>query len=462
MIRTRFAPSPTGFLHVGGARTALFSYLAAHKSQGKFVLRIEDTDLERSTPESVDAIIQGMHWLGLNYDEGPFYQTKRFERYHAIADQLLAAGKAYRCICSKERLEALRAEQMASGEKPRYDGHCRNNTDIPPTVPHVVRFKNPESGTVSWDDQVKGTISFQNRELDDLIILRSDTSPTYNFTVVVDDYDMDISLVVRGDDHVNNTPRQINILKALDKPLPQYAHVSMILGPDGKRLSKRHGAESVMQYRDEGFLPHALLNYLLRLGFSYGDKEIFSHEEMLKLFDISKVSASPAIFDLDKLKWLNQHYMKTLAMNEIMPHLYPQFETLTLTLEHGPSLAKVYPLLCERAQTLKDVALTARYFYTEDYPKDEKAFAKHITDTTRPALMALHEKFSTLKDFTAANIHEQIQAVSTELDLPMGKVGMPLRVALTGGGQSPSIDITAELIGQSRCLARIAGALNDN
>ncbi len=459
MIRTRFAPSPTGFLHVGGARTALFSYLVARQNQGHFILRIEDTDRERSTPESVDAILQGMKWLDLEYDEGPFYQTHRFDRYREVARQLLHEHKAYLCDCSKERLDQIRAEQMEKGEKPRYDGHCRSRTDINPQLPHVVRFKNPESGNITWKDLVKGEITFSNNELDDLIIIRSDSAPTYNFTVVVDDYDMDITHVVRGDDHVNNTPRQINILKALGKPLPQYAHVPMILGPDGKRLSKRHGAESVMQYRDEGYLPQALLNYLFRLGFAFGDQEVFKREEMIKCFKLDNVSGSPAIFDTQKLNWLNQQYMKTLPLDDIIPHLYPQFTALGLNLEHGPSLKAVYPLLCERAQTLKELAKSAIYFYSDDYTKDEAAFTKHITDETRPALVLLRTKLAAITDFKAETIHATLEATAEELNLGMGKVGMPLRVALTGGGQSPSIDITAELIGKERCLKRIAEVL---
>lgn len=459
MVRTRFAPSPTGFLHVGGARTALYSYLVARQSQGQFILRIEDTDLERSTPESVQAILEGMTWLKLDYDEGPFYQTKRFDRYRAIANQLLEEGKAYRCDCSKERLDALRESQMAKNEKPRYDGHCRNRTDITADQPHVIRFKNPETGVVSWNDLVKGEITFSNTELDDLIIVRSDASPTYNFTVVVDDFDMDITHVIRGDDHVNNTPRQINILKALGKPLPQYAHVPMILGPDGKRLSKRHGAESVMQYANEGYLPQALLNYLFRLGFAFGDQEIFSRDEMISSFKLENVSGSPAIFDTQKLNWLNQQYMKSLPFAEILPSLQQQFAALDLNLKDGPDIEKVYPLLSERAQTLKELALSARYFYSDDYPKDEAAFTKHITDETRPALALLKTQFAQMNAFNAHEIHEAIKAVSTELNLPMGKVGMPLRVALTGSGQSPSIDITAELIGKERCLARIGALL---
>lgn len=460
MIRTRFAPSPTGFMHVGGARTALYSSLVARQNQGHFILRIEDTDKARSTPASVQAILDGMAWIGLNYDEGPFYQTERFPRYFAVAEQLLNAGKAYRCTCTKERLEALRAEQMAAGQKPRYDGHCRNLNGIDPATPHVIRFKNPETGVVSWHDLVKGEIRFANTELDDLIIIRSDQFPTYNFTVVVDDYDMDITHVIRGDDHVNNTPRQINILLALGKPLPLYAHVPMILGEDGKRLSKRHGAESVTDYRDEGFLPIALLNYLFRLGFAHGDQEIFSEAEMVQHFKLERVSGSPAIFSMDKLRWLNQHYMRTLPFAEIQPLLLAQMQTLNLNPNAGPPLEKVYPLLSERAQTLKELALNAQYFYSDAYPQDAKAVAKNITPETRPALSLLQQKFAALTDFTADSIQRALQDTATELALPMGKIGMPLRVALTGGTQSPSIDVTAELIGQARCLARITGALS--
>lgn len=461
MIRTRFAPSPTGFLHVGGARTALYSYLVARQNKGHFILRIEDTDLERSTPESVQAILEGMNWLKLDYDEGPFYQTKRFDRYREVAAELLKKDLAYCCNCSKERLEEVRNKQMALSEKPRYDGHCRNKTknEVNPLAPHVVRFKNPESGSVSWNDLVKGEITFSNTELDDLIIIRTDGAPTYNFTVVVDDFDMDITHVIRGDDHVNNTPRQINILKALGKPLPHYAHVPMILGNDGKRLSKRHGAETVMQYNEEGYLPQALLNYLFRLGFAHGDQEVFTRDEMIQCFKLENVSRSPAIFNTEKLNWLNQQYMKSLPFSEIIPYLYPQFDLLGVTLENGPDIAEVYPLLSERSQTLKQLAQAALYFYTENYRKDEAAFAKHITDETRPALLRLKEKFAALTSFKAESIHDAIQQTSNELNLPMGKVGMPLRVALTGGGQSPSIDITAELIGKTKCIARLAGVL---
>ncbi len=459
MIRTRFAPSPTGFLHVGGARTALYSYLVARQNQGQFILRIEDTDQERSTPESVDAILTGMAWLGLDYDEGPFYQTQRTPRYQAVAEQLLQTGQAYRCDCSSARLETLRAEQMREGKKPRYDGHCSKRSDIDPTKPYVIRFKNPETGKVTWQDLVKGQISFANSELDDLIIARSNGSPTYNFTVVVDDYDMDITHVIRGDDHINNTPRQINILKALGKPLPQYAHVPMILGDDGKRLSKRHGAESVMQYCDEGYLPQALLNYLFRLGFAHGDQEIFSRQEMIDTFKLERVNGSAAIFSTAKLNWLNQHYMRSLAFDAIKPYLMQQFKALELDLTAGPSLETLYPLLSERAHTLKAVAENARYFYSDEYPQDAAAIAKHITSETRPALALLQTEFAKMPDFKASSIHSAIEVVSNELALPMAKVAMPLRVALTGGGQSPPIDITAELIGKERSLARLRGVL---
>src|SRR5512143_3034880 len=310
-IRTRFAPSPTGYLHIGGARTALFSWLYARRHGGTFILRIEDTDLERSTAESVNVILEGMTWLGLEYDEGPFFQTHRFDRYKEVIKQLLDDGKAYKCYCTKDELEAMREEQMANKQKPRYDGRCRHRTEPREGHEYVVRFRNPEEGQTIVDDRVRGRVVFSNSELDDLIIARSDGSPTYNFVVVVDDMDMKITHVIRGDDHLNNTPRQINILKALGYEPPRYAHVPMILGSDGARLSKRHGAVSVMQYRDDGFLPEALLNYLVRLGWSNGDQEIFSIDEMIRLFDVSNVHTSAAAFNPEKLLWLNQHYLKT-------------------------------------------------------------------------------------------------------------------------------------------------------
>ncbi len=458
-IRTRFAPSPTGYLHVGGARTALYSYLVARQAQGQFILRVEDTDLERSTPEAIQAILEGMTWLGLDYDEGPFYQTKRFPQYLATAKRLIDEGQAYYCDCSKERLDALRTTQQEKGEKPRYDRHCIHRTDIDLTKPHVIRFKNPEDGHVTWNDLVKGEISFANTELDDLIIVRSDGAPTYNFTVVVDDYDMKITHVVRGDDHVNNTPRQINILKALGATLPQYAHLPMILGEDGKKLSKRHGAVSVMQYYEEGYLPEALLNYLFRLGFAHGDQEIFSREEMTNTFRLEKVSASAAAFNLSKLNWLNQHYLKTLPFAKIEPSLRFQFQLAGLDPSTGPALPQLVLLMAERTQTLKELVEASHYFYSEDYPRDVAAIAKHLTAETHPALKLLANTFKTMPVFDKDNIHAVMQAVATELGLGMGKVAMPLRVALTGGTQSPSIDATAALLGREKVLSRLAKIL---
>ena len=356
-IKTRFAPSPTGYLHVGGARTALYSWLFARNHGGEFVLRIEDTDLERSTPEAIEAIMDGMNWLSLEWDEGPYYQTKRFDRYNAVIDQMLEEGTAYKCYCSKERLEALREEQMAKGEKPRYDGRCRHSHEHhADDEPCVVRFANPQEGSVVFDDQIRGPIEFSNQELDDLIIRRTDGSPTYNFCVVVDDWDMEITHVIRGEDHINNTPRQINILKALKAPVPVYAHVSMINGDDGKKLSKRHGAVSVMQYRDDGYLPEALLNYLVRLGWSHGDQEIFTREEMIKYFTLNAVSKSASAFNTDKLLWLNHHYINALPPEYVATHLQWHIEQENIDTRNGPQLADLVKLLGERCKTLKEMA----------------------------------------------------------------------------------------------------------
>ena len=369
-IKTRFAPSPTGYLHVGGARTALYSWLFARNHGGEFVLRIEDTDLERSTPEAIEAIMDGMNWLNLEWDEGPYYQTKRFDRYNAVIDQMLEEGTAYKCYCSKERLEALREEQMAKGEKPRYDGRCRHSHEHhADDEPCVVRFANPQEGSVVFDDQIRGPIEFSNQELDDLIIRRTDGSPTYNFCVVVDDWDMEITHVIRGEDHINNTPRQINILKALKAPVPVYAHVSMINGDDGKKLSKRHGAVSVMQYRDDGYLPEALLNYLVRLGWSHGDQEIFTREEMIKYFTLNAVSKSASAFNTDKLLWLNHHYINALPPEYVATHLQWHIEQENIDTRNGPQLADLVKLLGERCKTLKEMAQSCRYFY-EDFAAD--------------------------------------------------------------------------------------------
>jgi glutamyl-tRNA synthetase len=458
-VRTRFAPSPTGFLHVGGARTALFAWLYARRHGGSFILRIEDTDLERSTPESVQAILDGMSWLGLDYDEGPFYQTHRFDRYREVLDQLLTEGKAYRCTCSKDRLEALREAQLASKEKPRYDGHCRDlHLGVTADVPFVVRFRNPTEGSVVVDDRVRGRIEFQNSELDDLILARSDGSPTYNFCVVVDDYDMQITHVIRGDDHVNNTPRQMNILAAMGAQPPEYAHVPMILGDDGKRLSKRHGAVSVLQYRDDGYLPEALLNYLVRLGWSHGDQEIFSRAEMIECFDIAALNNSAASFNTSKLVWLNQHYLKTTDPAEVARHLAWHLAQQGIATEAGPALEPLVIAQRERVKTLAEMAQNCRYFFQEpEY--DAALVAKHITAESRTPLIDLSVRLAALTEWRAEALHAAINAVAEAHGLKLGKLAQPLRVALTGGSVSPPIDRTLELLGRDRTLARLAAHL---
>lgn len=460
-IKTRFAPSPTGYLHVGGARTALYSWLFARHNKGEFVLRIEDTDLERSTPEAIEAIMDGMNWLNLEWDEGPYFQTKRFDRYNAVIDEMLVAGTAYKCYCSKERLDALREEQMANGEKPRYDGRCRHDhSEHAADEPCVVRFANPQEGSVIFDDQIRGPIEFSNQELDDLIIRRTDGSPTYNFCVVVDDWDMEITHVVRGEDHINNTPRQINILKALNAPVPVYAHVSMINGDDGKKLSKRHGAVSVMQYRDDGYLPEALLNYLVRLGWAHGDQEIFSREEMIELFSLSSVSKSASAFNTDKLLWLNHHYINTMQPEYVATYLQWHIEQANIDTRTGPELADLVKLLGERCKTLKEIAESCRYFYEEFDEFDADAAKKHLRPVARQPLEVVRDKLAALTEWTAENVHHAIQATADELEVGMGKVGMPLRVAVTGTGQSPALDVTVHAIGKSRSVARINKALD--
>ena len=456
---TRFAPSPTGYLHVGGARTALFSWLYARKKGGKFILRIEDTDLERSTQESVDAILEGMDWLGLDYDEGPYYQTKRFDLYKEVVAQLLAEGKAYKCFCTVEEVDAMREAQMAAGEKPRYNGMWRDRTDHPTDKPFVIRFKNPQSGTVIIDDLIKGKIEIANAELDDLIIARSDGTPTYNLTVVVDDWKMGITHVIRGDDHVNNTPRQMNILAALGAEIPKYAHVPMILGDDGKRLSKRHGAVGVMQYRDNGFLPQALLNYLVRLGWSHGDQEIFSKDELIELFDLSACNRAPSAFNTDKLIWLNQHYIKTLPANEVAEHLQWHLAEQKLDISNGPELAAVVSAQAERVKTLKELVEVSRYFYEDFAEFDADAAKKHLRPVALEPLQAVAANLQALDSWTQADIHQVINATAEQLGVGMGKIGMPLRVAATGGGNSPALDITLALIGKERTVQRLAKAI---
>lgn len=459
-VRTRFAPSPTGYLHVGGARTALYSWLYAEHNNGEFVLRIEDTDLERSTPEATAAIIEGMEWLNLPWEHGPYYQTKRFDRYNQVIDEMIEQGLAYRCYCTKEHLEELRHTQEQNKEKPRYDRHCLHDHNHSPDEPHVVRFKNPTEGSVVFDDAVRGRIEISNSELDDLIIRRTDGSPTYNFCVVVDDWDMGITHVVRGEDHINNTPRQINILKAIGAPIPTYAHVSMINGDDGQKLSKRHGAVSVMQYRDDGYLPEALINYLVRLGWGHGDQEIFSREEMINYFELDHVSKSASAFNTEKLQWLNQHYIRELPPEYVAKHLEWHYKDQGIDTSNGPALTDIVSMLAERCKTLKEMARSSRYFFEEFETFDEAAAKKHFKGNAAEALTKVKEKLTALSSWDLHSTHEAIEQTAAELEVGMGKVGMPLRVAVTGSGQSPSMDVTLVGIGRDRVLARIQRAID--
>ncbi len=456
-VITRFAPSPTGYLHVGGARTALYCWLYARKMQGKFILRIEDTDVERSTQESVQAILDAMDWLDLRYDAGPYYQTKRFDRYREVIDQLLKEGKAYRCYCSKERLEKLRTEQMEKKEKPRYDGFCREQSDAQEGT-YVIRFRNPKEGVVEFDDLIRGKLTFANDELDDLIIARTDGTPTYNFTVVVDDWDMQITHVIRGDDHINNTPRQINILRALGATPPLYAHVPMILGSDGKRLSKRHGAVSVMQYREDGFLPEALLNYLVRLGWSHGDQEVFSRDEMIKLFEIHDINKAPAAFNPEKLLWLNQHYIKTSDSEHVAKELAWHMQQLNIDFSQGPVLTEIIKAQCERAKTLREMAEKSRYFY-QDVQYNQEAISKNVTADIIPALTAIQDGLAKLSAWDKESIHQLVAQVVEHMGLKLGKVAQPIRIAVTGDTISPPIDVTLVLLGREKTLLRLENFL---
>ncbi len=458
-VVTRFAPSPTGYLHVGGARTALYSWLFAKSQGGQFVLRIEDTDIERSTDDAKQAILDGMTWLGLTHDVGPIYQTDRFDRYKALVQQLLDEGKAYKCFMSVAELDSIREAQEAAGEKPRYPGTWRDRTDHPVAAPYVVRFKNPLEGEVVINDHIRGDITISNTELDDLIIMRTDGAPTYNFCVVVDDWDMGITHVVRGEDHINNTPRQINILHALGAPIPEYAHVSMILGDDGKKLSKRHGAVSVMQYRDEGYLPQALLNYLVRLGWSHGDQEVFSVDEMIEHFSLSNISKSASAFNTEKLVWLNQHYMKTLPVQEVTDPLAWHFAQMQINTDQGPALADIVSIQADRVKTLKEMAEISTYFYQDFAEFDANAAKKHLRPVAKEALLLVKDNLLALNEWSSDAIQAAINATAETLAVGMGKVGMPLRVAATGSGNSPSLDVTLVLLEQHVIGERIDKAL---
>ncbi len=460
MVVTRFAPSPTGDLHVGSARTALYCWLYARKMGGKFILRIEDTDRERSTDAAVDIILEGMRWLGLDWDEGPIYQTQRFDRYQELVDKLLVEGKAYRCYCSKERLTQLRDDQMAAKQKPRYDGHCRDQKGDDSSKPHVIRFKNPQEGSVVFEDTVMGRIEVGNQELDDLIIVRTDGAPTYNFTVVVDDSDMGITHVMRGTDHINNTPRQINLLHALGSPIPVYGHMPMLLGEDGKKLSKRHGAASVLEDRDRGLLPQALINYLVRLGWSHGDQEIFSIEELIEKFDIHDVNRAPSAYNPQKLLWLNQHYLKTLPVDRVALDLCKHYSDAGLDLSQGPSLDRVIPIYAQRCHTLVEMVESTKYLYEDFSEYDETAKKKLFNQKSLEPMTHVYNQLVALKDWTKENINDIIRSISEELGLGLGKIMQPMRLAVTGGTVSPSLDDTLELLGKDKTIARLEKAVS--
>jgi glutamyl-tRNA synthetase len=457
-IVTRFAPSPTGLLHVGGVRTALYSWLHARRYGGKFILRVEDTDRERSTEEAVNVILQGMHWLGLDADEGPFYQSHRFDRYREVLEQMVATGGAYRCYCTKAELDAMRAEQIARKEKPRYNGRCRNGREPQPGIEPVIRFRNPADGAVVVEDLVHGSVTFQNVELDDLIIARSDGTPTYNFCVVVDDMDMGVTHVIRGDDHLNNTPRQMNMLAALGAKPPVYAHVPMILGPDGTKLSKRHGAVSVLQFEEEGFLPDALLNYLVRLGWAHGDQEVFTREEMVAAFDIHAVNKSASAFNNEKLLWLNQQHIMRSTPAQLVPHLLYQLRRLGIDSEDGVLLEGVIAAQQERSKTMKEMAANSRFFFVDAIEVDARSAAKHLTAESGAALSTVMDRLAVLPQWNAPAIHTVLEVLAGELGAGLGKVAQPVRVAVSGGTISPPIDATLALLGRERTLSRLAAA----
>ncbi|WP_429886198.1 glutamate--tRNA ligase [Geoalkalibacter halelectricus] len=459
-LRVRFAPSPTGYLHIGGARTALFNFLVARKEKGTFVLRIEDTDVARSTQESVDAILEAMDWLGLSYDEGPFYQSQRSDLYRGKIDQLLADGRAYRCYCTSEELEEKRQKAQAEGRKPKYDGTCRVLSGrAPADQPFVVRFLAPEEGETTFADRIKGPITFRNEELDDLIIQRSDGTPTYNFVVVVDDATMGISLVIRGDDHINNTPRQIQLYEALGYEVPQFAHVPMILGADKTRLSKRHGATSVMAYKDLGYLPEAMVNYLVRLGWSHGDQEIFSMDELIEKFSLENVGKSAGVFNPGKLLWLNEHYIKTGDPVRLGDCLVPFLEQDGLDPASGPALPDVVRTLQDRAKTLVEMAEGAAFYYKKELEFDGKAVAKFLTEDKIAIFNDLIEGLEPLDVWDAEAVGEVFQNLMKEKDLKLPAIAQPVRVALTGGTTSPSIYDVVVVLGKETTLRRLRDVL---
>jgi glutamyl-tRNA synthetase len=458
-VRTRFAPSPTGVLHLGSVRTALFCWLYARHHGGQFVLRIEDTDKERSTKENVDAILEGMEWLGLDHDEGPFFQTERYDRYLEVVEQWLEEGKAYHCYCTKEELDELREQQMASGGHMRYDGRCRERTEPREGIEPVVRFKNPLDGEVVVEDQVRGRVVFENAQLDDLIIARPDGSPTYNFSVIIDDFDMNITHVIRGDDHLNNTPRQMNMLKALGAEPPAYAHLPMILGPDGAKLSKRHGAVDIREYQAQGYLPKAMLNYLVRLGWSHGDQEIFTVDEMVEFFDVKDVNQSASSFNPEKLLWINQQHIINTPADELGAVLTPYLREAGVDPSAGPDPVLVAEGFHERAETLLQMATSARYCYEDFGTIDEKSAKKNLRPVILEPFKAVRERLAGLEDWGQTAIQEAIEQAAADFEINMGKLGQPVRVAVTGGPVSPPIDVTLFLVGRDRTIKRLDQAI---
>lgn len=457
-LRVRFAPSPTGYLHIGGARTALFNYLLARKEKGTFILRVEDTDVERSTQESVDAILQAMDWLGLSYDEGPFYQTERFDLYKTKVQQLLDEGKAYKCYCTTEELTAKREAAMARGDKPQYDGTCRDLEPRDDDSPYVIRFKSARDGATSFNDKIKGAISFNNQELDDMIIQRTDGTPTYNFVVVIDDAEMGLTLVLRGDDHVNNTPRQIQIYEALGYAVPEFAHVPMILGADKKRLSKRHGATSVMSYREMGYLPEAVVNYLVRLGWSFGDEEIFSMDDLIEKFTLDNVGRSAGVFNPDKLLWLNEHYIKTGDAQRLGELLDEYLTQQGYTAPGDIDLAEVVKTLQDRSKTMVEMAEKAAFYVCAQLEYDATAEQKFLTIDQKPAFELLAERLESC-EFTAEGIEGAFKSVLKDTGLKFGKLGQPTRVALSGGTSAPGIFEVILVLGRERSVQRLRAAI---
>lgn len=460
-VRTRFAPSPTGFLHVGGARTALYSWLYARHNHGKFILRIEDTDVEREKEGAVDAILDSMKWLGMYWDEGPFYQTKRLERYNEVVDQLLASGQAYRCYCSEERLNALKAQQEKNKENFIYDRHCLHHLGHDPSLPHVVRLKSPQQGIVAWDDMIRGRIEFSNSEFDDFIIRRTDGWPTYNFCVVVDDIDMQMTHIIRAEEHINNTPKQIYVYRALGLEPPVFAHVSPILGDDGKKLSKRHGAANVMQYQEEGFLPEALRNYLVRLGWGHQDKEIFSLDEMISLFDINNVSNSPSAFNTEKLLWLNKHYIAAATAEHLLPDLQWQLQRLAISTEDGPPLERVVMLLKTRARTMKEMAEACRSYYGEYQCNNQETYEQLLASAHPTVFCEIYQRFSAINDWQSAEINHVIGDISKEFGTSLKDINMPLRLFILGAKDTPSLNDCLAVLGKEKTLNRLHAAIEN-